>query len=256
VRLWIDTDVGTNPDDAVALLCASAHPDVDLVGVSTVGGDTERRAEIARELVDAPVVAGTRLAARDVATSGADALLAIGPLENVARLLAAGAVPPRLGVMGGALRPVRHRGEVRDVEHNFAAEPAATQVVIENAPALLVCPLDVTVRMRPSEADTEAMVHAAPALGPMLDDWCARQEAAGIPEEEGAVRLHDPLALLALVGEPVVAVERRSLTVDADAHLHEDRGRGRVADVVTDVDVVRAMERIVALVAQSRRPAQ
>ena len=39
MRLWIDTDVGTNPDDAVALLCALAHPEVDLVGVSTVGAD-------------------------------------------------------------------------------------------------------------------------------------------------------------------------------------------------------------------------
>ena len=60
MRLWIDTDVGTNPDDAVALLCAAAHSDVDLVGVSTVDGDTEWRAEIGRTLVDAPVVPGAR----------------------------------------------------------------------------------------------------------------------------------------------------------------------------------------------------
>ena len=40
VRLWIDTDIGDNPDDAVALLCAAAHPDVELVGVSTTGGRT------------------------------------------------------------------------------------------------------------------------------------------------------------------------------------------------------------------------
>jgi inosine-uridine nucleoside N-ribohydrolase len=256
VRLWIDTDVGTNPDDAVALLCAAAHPDVDVVGISTVDGDTERRAEIARELVDAPVVAGSRLAVRDVSTSGADALLAIGPLENVARLLAADALPPRVAVMGGALRPVRHRGEVREVEHNFAAEPAATQAVIANAPGLLLCPLDVTVRMRPSAADATAMVDAAPPLGPMLVGWEAHQEASGVPDHEAAVRLHDPLALLALVGEPIVVIEQRSLIVDAHARLHEDRGRGRVADVVTDVDVVRAMERITALVAQSGRPAQ
>ena len=256
MRLWIDTDVGTNPDDAVALLCAAAHPDVDLAGVSTVDGDTERRAEIARMLVDAPVVPGTRLAVRDVSASGAEALLAIGPLENVARLLAAEALPPRLGVMGGVLRPLRHRGAVQEVEHNFGAEPAATQTVIEHAPGLLVCPLDVTVRMRPSAAETAAMVETAPVLRPMFDDWHARQRTAGVPEEEAAVRLHDPLALLALVREPVVAVERRSLTVDADGRLCENAGRGRVADVVTDVDVVRATERIVALVAQSERPAQ
>ena len=256
MRLWIDTDVGTNPDDAVALLCAAAHPDVELVGVSTVDGDTERRAATARQLVDAPVVPGARLSVRDVTASGADAVLAIGPLDNVARLLAAGALPARLGVMGGTLRPVRHRGAVREVEHNFGAEPAATRAVIEHAAGLLVCPLDVTARMRPTGADTAAMVDAAPVLGPMLADWQARQRAAGVPEDEAAVRLHDPLALLALVGEPLVAVEQRSLTVEADARLRDDRGRGRAADVVIDVDVVRAMERIVALVAQSGRAAQ
>jgi pyrimidine-specific ribonucleoside hydrolase len=256
VRLWIDTDVGTNPDDAVALLCAAAHRNVDLVGVSTVDADTEQRAEIARTLVDAPVVPGAHLSVRDVRASDPEALLAIGPLENVARLLAAGALPPRLGVMGGALRPVRHRGAVREVEHNFGAEPASTRAVIDHAPGLLVCPLDVTVRMRPTAADTEAMIDAAPVLGPMVDDWQDRQQAAGVSEEEAAVRLHDPLALLALLGEPVVAIEQRSLMVDGHGRISEDPGRGRVADVVIDVDVVRAMERIVALVAESSRSAQ
>ncbi len=253
MRLWIDTDVGTNPDDAVALLCAAAHSDVDLVGVSTVDGDTEWRAEIARTLVDAPVVPGARLAVRDVEAAQAEALLAIGPLENVARLLAAGALPPRVCVMGGVVKPVHHRGAVRDVEHNFASEPAAARAVIGRTPGLLLCPLDVTVRMRPSTADLEALVDAAPVLGPMLDDWWARQRTAGVTDDEVAVRLHDPLALLALAGEPVVAVERQALTVDDEVRVHEDPGRGRVVDVVSDVDAVRAMERIVDLVALSNR---
>jgi inosine-uridine nucleoside N-ribohydrolase len=256
VRLWIDTDVGTNPDDAVALLCAAGHRDVDLVGVSTVDGDTEWRAEIARTLVDAPVVPGARLAVRDVADAQAEALLAIGPLENVARLLAAGALPQRIGVMGGVLRPVRHRGAVRDVEHNFGTEPAAARAVIGYAPGLLLCPLDVTVRMRPSAADLEAIVDSAPVLGPMLDDWRARQRAAGVTDDEVAVRLHDPLALLALAGEPVVTSEPRPLLVDDEGRVHEDPGRGRIVDVVSDVDAVRAMERIVELVAQSNRRGQ
>jgi inosine-uridine nucleoside N-ribohydrolase len=256
VRLWIDTDVGTNPDDAVALLCAAGHRDVDLVGVSTVHGDTEWRAGIARTLVDAPVVPGARLGVRDVAASQAEALLAIGPLENVARLAAAGVLPPRLGVMGGVLRPVHHRGAVREVEHNFGTEPAAARAVIGHAPGLLLCPLDVTVRMRPSAADLDDLVGAAPVLGPLFDDWRERHRAGGVPEDEDAVRLHDPLALLALVGEPVVTVERRALNVDERGAVHADSGRGHAVDVVTDVDVVRAIERVVGLVTQSGAGAQ
>ena len=201
-------------------------------------------------------MSGARLAVREVADAQAEALHAIGPLENVARLLAAGALPPRVCVMGGVVKPVHHRGAVRDVEHNFASEPAAARAVIGHTPGLLLCPLDVTVRMRPSAADLEAIAGAAPVLGPMLDDWRARQRGAGVTDDEVAVRLHDPLALLALAGEPVVAVERQALTVDDEGRVHEDPGRGRVVDVVSDVDAVRAMERIVDLVALSNRRGQ
>jgi inosine-uridine nucleoside N-ribohydrolase len=250
VRLWIDTDVGTNPDDAVALLCAAAHPDVDLVGVSTVDGDTEWRAQIARTLVDAPLVSGDRLTAAELGATEPDAVLAIGPLTNVARLVASGVVPPRLGVMGGVLRPVRHRGAVRDIEHNFGAEPAAARLVIQHGPGILLCPLDVTVRMRPSADELRRLVAAAPVLGPMFDEWIARQRAARVPGDEAVVRLHDPLALLALIGEPVVTIERRMLTVDDDGRIHQDSGRGRPVHTVTDVNAADAMKRILVLVAQ------
>ena len=250
MRLWIDTDVGTDPDDAVALRCAAAHPDVELVGVSTVDGDTEWRADIARTLVDAPVVSGYRLTPAELGATEPDALLAIGPLTNVARLVASGVVPPRLGVMGGVLRPVRHRGAVRDIEHNFGAEPAAARLVIQHAPGVLLCPLDVTVRMRPSADELRRLVEGAPVLGPMFDEWVAVQRAAGVPRDEAVVRLHDPLALLALIGEPVVAIERRMLTVDDDGRIHQGPGRGRPVETVTDVNAADAMKRIVALVAQ------
>ena len=153
--------------------------------------------------------------------------------------------------MGGVLRQVRHRGAVRDVEHNFGTYPAAAQAVIGHTPGVLLCPLDVTVRMRPSAADLDDLVSAAPVLGPMLGAWRERHRAGDVPGDEAAVRLHDPLALLALVGEPVVAVERRALSVDERGAVHADPGHGGVVDVVTDVDAVRAMERIVELVTQS-----
>lgn len=43
MRCWVDTDVGDDPDDMVALACAAAHPEVELAGVSTIGRDTPRR---------------------------------------------------------------------------------------------------------------------------------------------------------------------------------------------------------------------
>ena len=43
MRLWVDTDIGDNPDDTIALWCAAHSPDVELVGVSTVDGDVALR---------------------------------------------------------------------------------------------------------------------------------------------------------------------------------------------------------------------
>lgn len=57
VGLILDTDIGTDVDDALALAFALRHPSIDLRAVTTVSGDAERRASIAATLV--------RLAGRD-----------------------------------------------------------------------------------------------------------------------------------------------------------------------------------------------
>lgn len=51
VPLILDTDIGTDVDDALALAFALRHPDIDLRAVTTVSADTVRRAHIARKLL-------------------------------------------------------------------------------------------------------------------------------------------------------------------------------------------------------------
>ncbi len=64
VRIWIDTDIGTDVDDALALAYALRHPDLELVGISTVFGDLDIRGAIIERLLGAaeappvPVVTG------------------------------------------------------------------------------------------------------------------------------------------------------------------------------------------------------
>ena len=50
-KVWIDTDIGSDIDDAVALLCAARHPEIEVVGVSTVYGRVEARQWLAQELL-------------------------------------------------------------------------------------------------------------------------------------------------------------------------------------------------------------
>ncbi len=51
MRIWIDTDIGSDVDDALALAYVLRHPDLDLVGLSTVFGDLEVRTTIAERLL-------------------------------------------------------------------------------------------------------------------------------------------------------------------------------------------------------------
>jgi purine nucleosidase len=278
VRLWIDTDVGTNVDDAVALLAAVAHPAVSLVGVSTTGWDPERRAAVAVGLLAAagvdlasvavvagaagpggtagaagPAVAGDGAPGGDagaaaavveaVAASGAEALLAIAPLTNVAAMTAAGVRPPEVTIMGGALRPVEHRGELRAVEHNFGSDPGAAAAVLA-VPGAVVVPLDATVATRLDGRMVARLVATAPVLEPMVSAWV---------EQWGDVVLHDPAALLVAAGDgsELGRFERRRLLVEPDGRL-VDGGRGAagsVHDVVTSLFGSAVVASVLALLA-------
>jgi len=49
--VWLDTDIGTDVDDAVALSLALRSPEIELVGVSTVYGDVAIRSRMAARLL-------------------------------------------------------------------------------------------------------------------------------------------------------------------------------------------------------------
>ena len=51
--ILLDTDIGSDIDDAVALAYLLAHPDAELVGITTVSGDTEQRAACATAICNA-----------------------------------------------------------------------------------------------------------------------------------------------------------------------------------------------------------
>ncbi len=50
-RIILDTDIGTDVDDALALAVLLGSPEVELVGITTVHGDTLLRARLARRLM-------------------------------------------------------------------------------------------------------------------------------------------------------------------------------------------------------------
>lgn len=242
MRLWIDTDVGDNPDDAVALLCARAHPSIEIVGVSTCDGDTAHRAQLVRTLVDVPVVVagGVDDVPKALADAQPEAVLAIGPLTNVAAAMRSGVALPPLAVMGGAARPTRHAGRMQAIEHNFATDPLAARAVVANARDLLLVPLDVTTAIALEPDDEMKLLAAAPALASHIARW--RLEVG----DEMPLVLHDPLALLALSGEPIVNLQTRHLLVDRDGRLVQ-RADGPLHSIVVGAEPRMAIKRVLTL---------
>ncbi len=234
MRLWVDTDAGDHPDDTIALWCAARDPDVDLVGVSTVDGDVNRRANFVRALLPGiDVYAGTPDPAH---LASVDVLLGIGPWTNVARLAEAGALPLRVVLMGGVLGSVRHRGEIVNVEHNVGSDPASAAFLLATTGNLIVVPLDATARLTVDEHDERVLIDAIPPLAKQLFAW---RERVGT---EQPIVLHDPAALLVAIGERVARLESRRLEVQPDgvmsasvagplqhvvAHVHADTTRAR-----------------------------
>ena len=47
IKVLLDTDIGSDIDDAVTLAYLLAQPKCDLLGVTTVSGEAEKRAQIA-----------------------------------------------------------------------------------------------------------------------------------------------------------------------------------------------------------------
>jgi inosine-uridine nucleoside N-ribohydrolase len=50
IKILLDTDIGTDVDDAVCLAYLLAHPECELVGITTVTGEADKRASLASRL--------------------------------------------------------------------------------------------------------------------------------------------------------------------------------------------------------------
>ena len=209
IPVLFDTDIGTDIDDAYALAQLVRSPELELLGVTTVAGDTVARARLAARLLavagrpDVPVHAGTAgttqylkqcewaagfaspalhesggvefLRQQINARPGELTLIAVGELTNVAALLESepgiGKKIKAIALMGGSVRRGYAPGSKPEPEWNIKSNARAAQVVFASGVPLLVAPLDSTADLK------------------LTPEWLVRIFAAGTP-------LNDALASL------------------------------------------------------------
>lgn len=246
----LDSDIGTNADDALALAVLLGSPEVELVAVTTVYGDTTLRARLVRRLLtragreDVRVAAGaaTPLSGADVfwaghegalhadlgrepvdPTSAADVLseaahahsgeleiLAVGPLTNVA--LALRRDP---GLPERVRRVVVMGGDFADAERqaerNFRSDAVAVREVLDSGLDVTVVGLDVTTTVRWGEPEAERIGRSGPFGAALRAELDAYWRYRGEPWSHP----HDALAALLLVRPDLFTLQERSFRVEA-----------------------------------------
>jgi len=258
-RVWIDTDIGSDVDDAVALLCAARHPEIHLIGVSTVTLRVEIRTWLARRMLEcantqnvtvlpgsvAPVT-GEQPASVELPSHGrlAPGLPPLSPAEDgdridaIAQAMIAYPEPFHLLTIGPLTNIARlldrHPGITErwasltcmaghletEPEYNVRGDAAAARLTFERLGPSLVG-LEASSETLSREEAEAALDPADPASAFLLD--CYREYRAHPgwhrDPERAPLTLFDAITLLSLVVPEAFDFQALSVLVEKDGRM-------------------------------------
>jgi purine nucleosidase len=260
-RIILDTDIGSDVDDAMALAFLVGRTDVQIVGVTTVYGNTDLRARIAARYaklmgVELSIYAGRSepLSGRETWKSGNEGSLlpglegevyesldavdfltaavsnepgkvevvAIGPLTNIALAIEA---DPNFA------KNVKHLwimgGEFvkGTAEHNFRSDDVSTKIVIDSGIHMTITGLEITQQLQIMRNDLE-IIATAGSMGTLLfaeiDQWLTyRKEDFDVP--------HDPIAIMPML-EPQLFIFSKEGIVEIEISDSDMTGKSRFSE--------------------------
>jgi len=259
--ILLDTDIGTDIDDAFALALILNSPELELLGVTTVAGDTQARARLAAKMLreaggawrKVPVYAGkpgtpqpidqTRWADGFTSPSlhmsgavdfmkaeinrqpGKVTIIAIGELTNVAALLKSDPSMARkigrIALMGGSIARGYGPDSKPEAEWNIKSNPQAAQTVFSSGVPLLVAPLDVTAML---QLDAAGRRRVFTRLTPVTNALTILYHLWG----NETPTLFDPMAVAMLIDPN--SCETQQLAVEVDAQGFTRVAGGKPAD--------------------------
>jgi len=284
VPVYIDSDLGTDVDDALALSLAALDPRFDLRGVATVNGPVRERAAQVRGILDlcrrddVPVAIGQSDPLSGVATFAMPVgLVADGPIghlptdvpsaeELLVEVLRAATpdAPVHICVIGAMTNVARdlaahpelfdrvaalhvmagHVGADQIPEFNLNGDDVASRTLHALPLPIVLAPYDVTARMALTDDDV-ARIGACGELGQALH----RQMGRWTKFVHGRVLLHDPLSVLDVVDGEVAHKETMQLSLQGGpgALFYVESALGRPVSVIRDADVTNLRETIVSV---------
>jgi inosine-uridine nucleoside N-ribohydrolase len=247
-KILLDTDIGSDIDDAVCLAYLLANPDCELMGITTVTGEAVKRARIASAIcriaakdtpifpgVESPLLIDQKQPTAPQASAldkwehdrnfpGGEAvrflqetihanpdeiiLLTIGPLTNIGLLLS---VDPEIPVLLKGIVSMAgvYTDRVKDrTEWNISCDPHAAAIVY-NTPLRLHRSVGLDVTRRVTmQANEVRRRFQAPLLRPVLDF------AEVWFQQTEDICFHDPLAAATIFDDSICSFEKGHVEVD------------------------------------------
>ena len=271
----LDTDIGTDVDDIFALVLLARSPALDLVGVTTVYGDTGLRTRICRYVLDTlgqPSIAAvpgerTTHADRDVWWAGHEGLgipglndlqiagdesapdYLIRQAQRYDGRLEIAAIGPLTNIAVAIQRDPAFASRIHHLwimggafavdraEHNIKCDPEAARIVFDSGIPITLAGLDVTKQILWGKRERALIGESNGSLGPVLVDQLDRWWAFIGAEENNP---HDPIAVLMATHPDLYTLAYGTVAVGFDP---DDPGRttfapspdGHIA-VATDLD--------------------
>jgi purine nucleosidase len=276
VPVIFDTDIGTDIDDAYALVALMHRPELQLLGVTTVSGDAVARARLAAKLLhvaggkwrSVPVHAGVSTAPqymkqvewasgfaapnlhdsggiefmrREInARPGEITLIAVGELTNIAALLESekgiGKKIRAISLMGGSVYRGYAPGSKPEPEWNIRSNATAARTVFTSGVPLLVAPLDSTADLK---LTPEMRVKIFTRGIPLNDALAALDQIWRYTNHwKGDMpTLFDVLAVDLVQPSKPFRLKALAIEVASDGLTRPVEGRAPNADVALDVDI-------------------
>lgn len=208
-RLILDTDIGSDVDDILALIALAKMKAGRLVGITTVHGDTALRARIARFVCDSLTLQGVTVAAGEEGTvsgrpigrgwkgheghaipnvesidfdSGVDGVQFLcDQVRQHTGQVDIFAIGPLTNIARAIERDREFAGNLRHLfvmggafslnraEHNVVCDPEAAATVFQSTIPITLCGLDVTTKVLLREDDVQRIGQSLGDLGAILE---------------------------------------------------------------------------------------
>jgi purine nucleosidase len=249
-----DTDIGTDVDDILALAVLAKSPELKLIGVTTVYGDTPLRARITKVTcdllgcTDTAILIGEKetLTGRQISWAGHEGYgvpnldkaevpatpSAVDYLLEAAKRFAGElevlATGPLTNIATAIKKDAASFSKIKHLylmggafwldrpEHNIKCDPEAAKIVFASGIPITAIGLDLTLRVLLEANDVRQIAQLGNGAGALLEDQILRWwELRNIT----ANHPHDPLAALAMVRPDLFLFENWDVDVTKEGRV-------------------------------------